>query len=1128
MVFFVDQVKQTATPTVPELTPTVPDTGNALTNGDNLQAAINASAIGDTIILKSGATYATRTSNGTGFTFPARGASWDNRRVTIECSRIGELPAGTRVSPAQSALLANVVTNAATPVINFANARGWTLQGLAFTNTATVSNNGGFIDNLVDFTSASADLTIDRCWVHPLESATDPSSKFRTAGRAFWNVACPNVALTNSYADGFTGWKSSDHVSEIDSKVLVLFGGAAGLSCKNNFLQGYFGTFMFVGGTTAIGTTTIVSSADHTHAVLTDASHLTVGDLVAFQTTAGYEAGQIQSIAGNSVVFGPRTTDVGFTPQYVAHDLVAGGGANWAGTNPDRLTFQGNTFDCLALWSTWTNPTTSAPLQSDHRHLIAYGMTNARIIGNQFTGTTFGSLGLFQFQGQTGPGNWQPWVMIGNILIMSNFLDGPAAQLCQMALNNANSAAAWSGHDIYLVNNLRRSNTATANDAWATEFSACGGPIGNGQALNVGRGLNALHNTLRAIDKTSWVAQGQPNVYCDMRNNVSNSGRFWLNTLAVGTDFPNLLIATNLWVNNSGSAPPSYITADFVVADDTAAHFTNAAAADAGGSITGYTLTSSSPGYQAASDGTDAGCNITDLQTAIGGSGLDWAWPELPRTLLDTTYRLPTGGTTRNVAAGSASDFQAKLNVAVPGDIIVLQAGTTYTGNFTLTNTTNNGQWIYITSSASASLPAPGTRVGPSDAGNMPLIQSNNSDPAIKMATSCTHYRFVGCQLTTTSSATTNLILLDLTGGNTSASAMPSDFTFDRCYMHGGGTDVKRAIRGLANNVAVVDSYLENFRSSDRADTQTVNIVAGAGIKLVNNFLEASAENIMFGGDSSTIAQFTPADIEIRNNFFTKRQSWNPNSGSYGGVLYAIKNLFELKNAQRVWVDGNTFDGFWGQDQDMAITFTPRNQNGDNPWSRITDVTFTHNILQNFHPGYLGQTTGGIVIAGKDDAHSSQATDRVLIQYNAIGGTGGIPDHVFHVYSSDLITGPNHLVIDHNTCIGGTVLINMDQGTTANFVFTNNIMPYGTYGIVGNGQNTILGTLGAYAPGAFVRNNLIIGLPGGNPMPAVNFSVADAASVGFVNLAGGNLLLTSSSVGYRAGYEGVSLGADIT
>src|SRR5439155_1665301 len=119
--------------------------------------------------------------------------------------------------------------------------------------------------------------------------------------------------------------------------------------------------------------------------------------------------------------------------------------------------------------------------------------------------------------------------------------------------------------------------------------------------------------------------------------------------------------------------------------------------------------------------------------------------PERPRVFLDTTYAAP--GRQTSVPAGG--DLQSALNSAQPGDAIVLQAGASYTGNFTLPVTSGSG-WIYIQSSALSSLPAAGTRVGPGQASLMPKIVSPNTAPAISTAAGAHHFRFVGVEITTT------------------------------------------------------------------------------------------------------------------------------------------------------------------------------------------------------------------------------------------------------------------------------------------------------------------------------------------------------------------------------------------
>ena len=169
--------------------------------------------------------------------------------------------------------------------------------------------------------------------------------------------------------------------------------------------------------------------------------------------------------------------------------------------------------------------------------------------------------------------------------------------------------------------------------------------------------------------------------------------------------------------------------------------------------------------------------------------------PERPRVFLDTTYVAPTG---RQTSVPAGGDLQGALDAAQPGDAIVLQAGATYTGNFTLPAKSGSG-WIHVRSSALSSLPAAGARVGPAQAGLMPKIVSPNTAPAIGTAAGAHHFRFVGVEITTTwaSTSATNfgLVSLEAPNGNTTLAQAPTDIVFDRCYIHGTPTgNVRRGI----------------------------------------------------------------------------------------------------------------------------------------------------------------------------------------------------------------------------------------------------------------------------------------------------------------------------------------------
>jgi len=122
--------------------------------------------------------------------------------------------------------------------------------------------------------------------------------------------------------------------------------------------------------------------------------------------------------------------------------------------------------------------------------------------------------------------------------------------------------------------------------------------------------------------------------------------------------------------------------------------------------------------------------------------------PELPRFTVDTS--MPDGGG-RVVEVPVDGDFQQAINDAQPGDTIVLQAGATYTGTFTLPRKDGDG-WIVVKSSADSQLPSPGTRVTPADSQHMPkIVTARNVQPTMRTQHGAHHYRFIGIEFTTAS-----------------------------------------------------------------------------------------------------------------------------------------------------------------------------------------------------------------------------------------------------------------------------------------------------------------------------------------------------------------------------------------
>ncbi len=499
------------------------------------------------------------------------------------------------------------------------------------------------------------------------------------------------------------------------------------------------------------------------------------------------------------------------------------------------------------------------------------------------------------------------------------------------------------------------------------------------------------------------------------------------------------------------------------------------------------------------------------IQVILIATGTAANYPALPQIFIQTTYNPPTGG--QLIIVNTSTAFQAALNTANLGDIIQLQAGITYTGPFTLPNKTSGTGWIYIISSAYSSLPAPCTRVGRSDAANMPkLVVVAGSGGAINTATNAHHYRFVGIEF---KPVTGNYVynIINIGKGETSAASLPNNLIFDRCYIHGDSSAGSR--RGILMNgayISVIDSYVSDCKE-DGADSQALAAYSTTGpIKIVNNYLEGAGENVIFGGSDPSIPNAVASDIEIRCNYFFKPLAWM-------SQLWDIKNLLEFKNAQRVLVEGNHFENCWPNAQSgFALLLTPRNQNNTAPWSVVQDICIRFNIFDN--------VAQGINMSGYDAPNVSQRTSRILIQNNVLHvtnlGTGG-DGRMFQV-----LNGPTDVIFDHNTgfCTNA-YMVSDGNPKTDFFVFKNNIVSFAVYGFIGSGTANANTTLATYFnPNWQVTTNAIIG-GSSTGFPSGNYFPANTTAVGFVNYAGGDYHLTSASPYKNLGTDGKNLGADI-
>lgn len=520
---------------------------------------------------------------------------------------------------------------------------------------------------------------------------------------------------------------------------------------------------------------------------------------------------------------------------------------------------------------------------------------------------------------------------------------------------------------------------------------------------------------------------------------------------------------------------------------------------------TSATATTSTATATVTVSSTDTTSTTTSTTTSVATG----ATPELPRVTVDVSMPAVTG---QSIRVNSGGDLQAALNGAQPGDEVVLQAGATFTGNFTLPAKSGSG-WIIIRSSGT--LPSAGRRVHPSDAPQMPkLVSLDATAPVIRTAPGAHNYRLVGLEVTARAGVTSAYTLLALGDGSSAQNtlaAMPHDLVLDRMYVHGTSTlNFQRCIGLNSGSTAIVDSYISECHATGM-DSQAIAGWNGSGpYRIENDYLEAAGENVMFGGADPQIANMLPRDIVIRRNYVFKPAAWK-------GV-WEVKNLLEFKIGQRVLIDGNVFENCWQDAQEgSALALKSVNQNQTASWSQTSDVTIQNNIVRNTasgvnlsanpvdNPGTLPAIPAARI------AFSNNIFDRI--------GTGDYPGgRVF------LISGIQGLTIQHNTGLSSDYTIYFTGNPVSQLVMQDNIFGSGPSVLFGDAVGGGNNALAKYAAAGYVvQKNVFVGASASG-YPANNYFPAQLSDLGLT----ASFTLPSGSSYLTASTSGGPVGADVT
>jgi hypothetical protein len=469
-----------------------------------------------------------------------------------------------------------------------------------------------------------------------------------------------------------------------------------------------------------------------------------------------------------------------------------------------------------------------------------------------------------------------------------------------------------------------------------------------------------------------------------------------------------------------------------------------------------------------------------------------------------------TAPQTINVHAGD--DLQRALDAARPGTTIALDPGVTFVGNFVLPMKAGSDTQPIVVRTSGADMP-PGQRISPDAARMLAKIRTPNSSPALRTQPGARFWLIELLEISSAFDGGGEIVSLGDGGpAQRTLADVPSDLVMDRVYVHGVPAAQQRRGIGLnAQRVTVRNSYVSEIKGRGY-DTQALGGANGPGDYLIeNNFFEASGENIMFGGADPHIPNLVPTHIVVRGNTFSKPVQWRDSS-------WEIKNLFELKNARDVTIDGNIFERNWLAAQTgFSILFTVRNQDGACPWCDVSQVTFENNIVRD--------VAAGINILGTDYTHPSAQTKGITIRNNLMygidskkwGGNG---------YALAIQGGPRDVTIDHNTIVqeNASGILQVEGPPVIGFAFTNNLVQHSAYGIIGRDRAPGNDSLSMYFPSGVVTANAIAGADASRYPSRNRYPSATEFRQEFASYADGDYRLASGSALRGAGTDGTDIG----
>jgi hypothetical protein len=258
-----------------------------------------------------------------------------------------------------------------------------------------------------------------------------------------------------------------------------------------------------------------------------------------------------------------------------------------------------------------------------------------------------------------------------------------------------------------------------------------------------------------------------------------------------------------------------------------------------------------------------------------------------PLTLVLLATLCPPSAAAETLTVRRGENLQSVLNAALPGDVILLEAGAEFVGNFVLPMKTGDA-WITVRSAApDTALPGAGIRIQPAHAPLLARLRSPNSAAALRTAAGAHHWDIRYLEFAANRTGFGDILQIgDGSSAQNSLDKVPHHIVLNHLYVHGDPIfGQKRCIALNAANTTITDSYVAECKAVGQ-DSQAIGGWNGPGpYTIENNYLEGAGENFLLGGADPAIANLVADGVTFRRNHVSRPMAWrNPIISTPSGV----------------------------------------------------------------------------------------------------------------------------------------------------------------------------------------------------------------------------------------------------